>query len=140
MFMPDVNVLVYAHREDSDHHQHDAAWLIHLVTGDQPFALSELVLSGFVRVVTNRRIFRDPSPIGAALEFVEQLIARPTCRLVRPGPRHLRIFLALCRDLELTGGLVADAYHAALALEHGCTWITNDTDFARFGDLRWETP
>lgn len=140
MLMPDVNVLVYAHREDTDHHEHNARWVTRVATGEQPFAISELVLSGFLRVVTNRRIFRDPSSLDAALGFVGELIARPTCRLVRPGPRHLGLFLVLCRDLGLGGGLVADAYHAALALEHGCTWITNDTDFARFPGLAWATP
>jgi hypothetical protein len=140
MLMPDVNVLVYAHREDTDAHVPNASWLSAAATGDQPFAVSELVVSGFLRVVTNRRIFRDPSPISTALEFLDQLLARPTCRLVRPGPRHLYLFLDLCRDLNLQGGLVADAYHAALALEHGCTWVTNDTDFARFPGLSWMAP
>lgn len=140
MLMPDVNVLVYAHREDTDHHLHNAQWITRVATGEQPFALSELVISGFLRIVTNRRIFQEPSTLATALEFVEQLRARPTCRLVRPGARHLGIFVALCRDLGLAAGLVADAYHAALAIEHGCTWITNDTDFARFPALSWATP
>lgn len=140
MLMPDVNVLVYAHREDTDHHDRNASWVSRTATGDQPFALSELVLSGFIRVVTNRRIFREPSSTADALAFVEQLTARPTCRLVRSGPRQLGIFLDLCRDLDLAAGLVADAYHAALAIEHGCTWVTNDTDFARFAGLTWATP
>jgi uncharacterized protein len=140
MLMPDVNVLVYAHRSDSDHHERNARWLTTAATGDQPFGLSELVVSGFLRVVTNRRVFREPSSMLVALEFVEQLLARPTCRMVRAGPRHLQIFFELCRELDLAAGLVADAYHAALAIEHGCTWVTNDTDFARFATLSWSRP
>lgn len=138
--MPDVNVLVYAHRVDLDAHALNAKWLTKVATGLEPFALSELVLSGFVRVVTNRRIFREPSTIDLALEFVDQLVTRPGCRRVRPGTRHLGIFVDLCRSGGLVAGLVADAYHAALAIEHGCTWVTNDTDFARFRALRWATP
>lgn len=137
--MPDVNVLVYAHREDSEHHDRHARWLVERATSDSPFALSELVISGFVRVVTNRRIFSRPSTLDEALAFVSALLARPSCRLVRPGERHLEIFLALCRRTQATGGLVSDAYHAALAIEQGCTWVTNDTDFARFPDLDWRT-
>lgn len=140
MFMPDVNVLVYAHRGDVGQHEQNARWLTQLATSAEPFGLSELVVAGFVRVVTNRRIFREPTPTTMALEFVSELKIRPTCRLLRPGPRHLEIFLGLCGDLALEGGLVADAYHAALALEHGCTWVTNDTDFARFSELRWQLP
>jgi hypothetical protein len=78
--------------------------------------------------------------VGEALDFVDELIARPTCRLVRPGPRHLGIFTSLCRDHRASGGFVADAYHAALAIEYGCTWVTYDTDFARFEVLEWRTP
>jgi hypothetical protein len=140
MLMPDVNVLVHAHREDTDHHERNAAWVTRAATGVQPFALSELVVAGFLRVVTNRRIFREPSSSRLALEFIDELVRRPVCRLVRPGPRHFEIFLELCRVHALVGGLVADAYHAALALEHGCTWLTNDTDFARFEGLAWTTP
>lgn len=140
MWLPDVNVLVYAHRSDTEHHAKSANWLSGVAEGDGPFALSELVISGFIRVVTNRRVFRVASPTDSALEFVAELTRRPTCRLVRPGPRHLEIFLGLCRRHTLAGGLVADAYHAALAIEAGCTWVTYDTDFARFEGLTWSTP
>jgi toxin-antitoxin system PIN domain toxin len=140
MLMPDVNVLVYAHRADTDAHTAHAAWLTSLASGSEPFALSELVLQGFVRVVTNPRIFVGPSTIERALAFVAEVRARPGCRMVRPGPRHFDIFLDLCTRVRATGGLVADAYHAALAIEHGCEWVTNDTDYARFPGLRWRTP
>jgi toxin-antitoxin system PIN domain toxin len=138
--MPDVNVLVFAHRGDVDQHASNAAWVKMLATADEPFALSELVLQGFLRVVTNRRIFVRPSTLAEALSFVDELLRQPTCRLVRPGDRHWAIFVTLCRQAAATGGLIADAYHAALAIEHGCEWITNDTDFARFPGLRWSTP
>lgn len=138
--MPDVNVLVYAHRGHLHQHAAAAAWLKALATSAQAFALSELVIAGVIRVVTNPRIFSSPSTIDEALEFLEELIARPTCRLLRPGPRHLGIFTSLCREHRATGGLAADAYHAALAIEYGCTWVSYDTDFARFTALDWRTP
>lgn len=138
--MPDVNVLVYAHRADLDRHPPAAHWVQATATGEQPFALSELVVAGFLRVVTNRRVFEGPSTVEEALAFVEELTKRPTCRLLRPGPRHLSIFAGLCRAYSCSGGLVADAYHAALAIEHGCTWVTYDTDFARFKELDWRVP
>jgi toxin-antitoxin system PIN domain toxin len=140
MVMPDVNVLVYAHREDTPEHDEHAAWLSRIADGDEPFALSEPALQGFVRVVTNPRIFVRPSTLDEALAFVDELRRRPTCHLFRPGPRHWDIFVNLCRRAAATGGLVADAYHAAVAIEHGCEWVTNDTDFARFPGLRWRLP
>jgi predicted nucleic acid-binding protein len=59
---------------------------------------------------------------------------------LRAGERHFAIFEKLCRDSDARGSLVADAYLAALAIEHGCTWITNDRDYARFERLDWRTP
>ena len=140
MLMPDVNILVYAHRADTVEHRDHARWVSQLATGDEPFALSELVLHAFMRVVTNRRIFGRPSSFDDALAFVDELRRRPTCHLLRPGPRHWDIFIALCQRAHATGGLIADAYHAAVAIEHGCEWVTNDTDFARFPGLRWRPP
>jgi hypothetical protein len=140
MLLPDVNVLVYAHRPDSVNHPAYARWLTDLVTGREPFGLSELVASGFLRVVTSRRIFREPTPPLLARQYLDQLIARPGCRLLRPGPQHLSIFRELCDVTGAAGAFVADVYHAALAIEHGCEWVTSDGDFARIPGLRWRHP
>ena len=40
----------------------------------------------------------------------------------------------------LGGKLIPDAYLAALALEHGCEFISTDKDFRRFPGLRWRHP
>lgn len=141
MLLPDVNVLIYAHREDSTpDHSHYARWLTDLATGSEPFALSVLTLSGLVRIVTNPQIFRSPSTLDQAFEFIGELRRRPRARIVGPGPDHLSIFEELCRHASATGKLVADAQHAAVAVEHGCTLVTTDADFDRFPDLRWQHP
>ncbi len=141
MLLPDVNVLVYAHRSDScEEHTAYAAWLTRLATGHEPFALSSLALGGVIRIVTNRRIFRRPSTLDEAFAFISELTARPNARLVHPGPAHLEIFEELCRRSGATGKLVADAQHAAVAVEHGCTLVTTDSDFDRFPELRWRHP
>lgn len=138
MQMPDVNVLVYAHREESPEHVRHAARVTALATGPEPFALSELVLQGFIRVVTNPRIFNPPSTTQQAFEFVDSLTELPGCVIIRPGPNHWKIFRRLCEVGHLRGKIVADAAHAALAIESGCEWLTADTDFARFAPLlRW---
>jgi toxin-antitoxin system PIN domain toxin len=139
MLMPDVNILVYAHREEAVAHARYAKWLTDLARGSEPFALSESVLHGFVRVVSNPRIFDPPSTSGVAFKFLEALIERPGCSLIRPGPDHWSIFRQLCETARLKGKLVADAAHAALAIESGCEWVSADTDFARFTPLlRWQ--
>lgn len=139
MRLPDVNVLVYAHREETQDHTRYAEWLWGLAVGPEPFALSEPVLHGFIRVVTNPRIFDPPSTVNQAFRFLDALLARPTCTLLRPGPGHWDIFRELCQQPGVRGKLVADAAHAALAIETGCEWITADTDNARFAPtLRWQ--
>ncbi len=141
MLLPDVNVLIYAHVEDStpDHPEY-ARWITDVATGPEPFALSVLVLAGFVRVVTNPRVFDPPSTLDQSFAFVSSLLERPTARIVGPGPDHLGIFERLCRESGATGKLVADAQHAAIAMEHGCTLVTTDADFGRFPGLRWQHP
>ncbi len=140
MVLPDVNVLVYAHREDSPHHAGCRAWLEAVVNGDEAFGLSELVLSGFVRVVTHPKVFAVPTPLADALQFTEQLRGLPHCMPVAPGRRHWDIFCRLCVEAGAKGNLVPDAYLAAMAIEAGCEWVTTDRDFSRFGGLRWRHP
>ena len=141
MLLPDVNVLIYAHRVDSTtEHAKYAAWLTRLATGAEPFALSTLVLAGFVRIVTNRRIFSPPTPAEIAFEFLHELISRPNARVVSPGRNHIQVWQDLCLTSGATGKLVADAQHAAVAIEHGCTLVTTDADFDRFRGLRWQHP
>ena len=140
MVLPDVNVLVYAHREDALHHAGCREWVESMVNGDEAYGLSELVLSGFLRVVTHPKVFAKPSPLAAALEFTEQLRGRPNCVPVAPGRRHWDIFCGLCVEAGAKGNLVSDAYLAAMAIESGCEWVTTDRDFSRFKGLRWRHP
>jgi len=141
MLVLDVNVLIYAHRTDScaDHTSY-ADWLTEVATGFEPFALSSLALSGLVRITTNPRVFRRPSTLDEVFAFIQELVARPNARVIHPGPRHLEIFEDLCRRSGATAKLAADAQHAAVAVEHGCTLITTDSDFDRFPGLRWRHP
>jgi uncharacterized protein len=138
--LPDVNVLVYAHRQDALHHVRYRDWLENVINGDEAYGLSELVLSGFVRVATHPKVFAKPSALPDALAFARQLRGRPNCVSVGPGLRHWEIFCALCAGAGAKGNLVPDAYLAAMAIESGCEWITTDRDFSRFKGLRWRHP
>ncbi|WP_420439833.1 type II toxin-antitoxin system VapC family toxin [Candidatus Palauibacter sp.] len=141
MLLPDVNVLIYAHIDGSTpEHDAYAKWVTRMATGPEPFALSVLVLSGFIRIVTNARAFDPPSTLDEAFAFVSSLTERPNARIIGPGPEHMGIFERLCRAAGATGKLVADAKHAAVAMEHGCTMVSADADFGRFPELRWQHP
>lgn len=136
MVLLDVNVLVYAHRKDSRHHRPYLRWLENLANSDHAFGLSDLVLSGFLRVVTHPRVFTPPSTMAQALAFAQELRDQPNCTHIAPGPRHWEIFLRLCQTSEIKGNLVPDAFLAALAIESGSEWATADRDYHRFPNLR----
>ena len=140
MQLIDVNVLVYAFRTDAPNHEVYREWVQQLVNGHTTFAVSDLVLSGFLRVVTHPRLFSPPTPLPNALEFVEILRSQPTATVIGPGDRHWTIFLDLCRAASARGNLIPDAYLAALAIESGSEFITTDRDYARFPNLRWRHP
>ena len=140
MLLTDVNVLVYAHREDAADHERYKAWLEEVVNGAEAFAMADIVCSGFLRIVTHPSVFVPPSPLDDALAFVEAIRAQPNCVVVAPGQRHWEIFRELCRSSGVRGNLVPDAYLAALAIESGSEWITTDGDYGRFAGLRWRRP
>ncbi|MGE0491225.1 MAG: type II toxin-antitoxin system VapC family toxin [Vulcanimicrobiota bacterium] len=140
MLLPDINALIYAHRSDGPEHELFREWLVSLVTSPSPFGMSDFVMTGFVRIVTNRRIFSEPTPRPVAVGFLEELLGRANCVLVLPGARQWPLTVRLCEEADITGSMVSDAYLAALAIDHGCELVTTDSDFARFPGLRWSHP
>ena len=140
MYLMDVNVLVYAHREDSSDHDSYRRWLDDVMNGDQAYGVSDQVLAGFLRVVTHPSIFDPPSSSEDALAFASGLREQSNAVIVRPGPRHWEIFTNLCRESGAKGNLIPDAFFAALAMESGNEWVTTDRGFSRFSGLQWSHP
>ncbi len=140
MILADVNVLVYALRSDAPQHSASKNWLESVVHGDSRYGVSPLALSAVVRITTNRRAFPDATPVAEVFAFCERLLRAPNAVTVEPGASHWRIFERLCRGNGVVGPLVSDAWYAALAIEHGCVFVTFDRDFARFPGLEWREP
>jgi len=137
VILPDVNVLVYAFRSDAENHSAYRAWLEDIVNGEQAYGMSPQVLASVIRITTHPRIFAHPDRREDAVAFAATLLEQPHCQIIQPGSRHWRIFTRLCQSADAYGNLVQDAWLAALAIESGCEWITNDRDFARFDGLQW---
>jgi toxin-antitoxin system PIN domain toxin len=136
----DVNVLVYAHRTDAPNHDRFRDWLASQVNSDIAYGMADIVLSGFIRIVTHPHVFQEPTPLETALTFAADVRDRPNCIIVHPGERHWEILTRLCSQAQVRGNMVADAYLAALAVVSGSEWITTDRDYARFPGLRWRHP
>ena len=140
MILPDVNVLVYAFRADSDRHSEYKAWLESQISGSAAYGIASQVLASVARICRHPHIFAKPSARQEVFAFCRVLLEQPNATVIVPGERHWSIFEGLCEEAKAAGNLVRDAWFAALAIESGCEWITSDRDYARFRGLKWRPP
>ncbi len=140
MILPDVNLLVYAVDETSSFHVAANAWLNDALSRTDPVGFCYPTVLGFVRLVTNRRVFSNPLGLEEAIEFVDRCLEQPNAVIVVPTPRHWPLVKDLLQSSGTAGNLTTDAHIAALALEHGYTVYSNDADFGRFPNVNWVNP
>ena len=140
MILVDANILLYA--EDSLHTRHQQArmWWDGQLSGTGVVCLCWTVLSAFIRIGTNPRVFESPLSLEQALVRIQSWLDQPCTRVVRPTERHWTVFKQVLTDGQATANLVTDAHLAALAIEHGCELASTDSDFARFPKLKWKNP
>ena len=140
MILPDVNLLVYAHDETSKHHARARQWWENQLNGQRLVGLSWAVVLGFIRLLTNPRIFRNPYSPQEILAIVGTWLEQPHVRIIHPSDRHFSLFAGLIENIGTAGNLTTDAHLAALAIERGLILQTTDADFARFPGLKWKNP
>ncbi len=140
MILPDVNLLIYAYNQDAPFHSAAKAWWEHCLSGTEPVGLAWVVLLGFVRLMSSRRVLLEPMAAGAAIGHCRAWLAQPNTRILAPGPTHLDVLANLLGGPSIGANLVTDAHLAALAIEHQAELHSNDSDFARFSGLRWRNP
>jgi len=136
----DVNVWIYAHREETEKHKQYRAFVESVLVNDSAYGVSPHVLSSFLRIVTHPKVFDPPTPLEIAIQFANEILLQPDVVVVSPGSRHWDIFIELCKSVEAKGNLIPDAYFAAMVIESGCTWVSADRDYARFPNLVWKHP
>ena len=141
MILPDVNVVVYAYKREEQLHARYADWLNEAVAGAEAVALVDVVLTGFLRIVTNPRIYSDPAPLSDALSFVTALRAAGPTQVIHGTAATWEQFAAFAdADRLLRGNLVPDAWLAAIAVTAGARIATADAGFSRFEGLEWYDP
>jgi toxin-antitoxin system PIN domain toxin len=140
MILVDANLLLYAEDSEANLHAAARAWWDEQLSGDDPVCLCWTVLTAFVRVGTNPRVYQRPLTIPEAVERVESWLGQPCVRIIHATGRHLEVFGQLLAAGQATANLVPDAHLAALAIEHGCVLCSTDSDFARFPGLTWKNP
>lgn len=140
MKLVDANVLLYAVNESTPKHKQSRAWLDGALNGTEPVAFAWIALLAFLRLSTKPGLFPKPLPVDEALDRVEAWTTRPPSVVVEPTSRHLAVLAGILDQTGTGGNLVSDAHLAALAVEHGATIVTYDSDFARFPGVRFEAP
>ncbi|MGH9181055.1 MAG: type II toxin-antitoxin system VapC family toxin [Acidimicrobiales bacterium] len=140
MILLDINLLVYALDTSSTFHERAQRWLEAQLSGDETVAFAWQVILGFVRLSTQGRFFAAPLSAVEAFDVVTTWLAQPNVIVLQPGRDHGSRVRDLLVGAGAAGNMTNDAHLAALAIEHGATLASCDSDFARFAGLRWRNP
>lgn len=140
MILPDANLILYAHIKDFPQHQASKAWLEKTLAEGEIVALAWQVITAFVRIGTNPKLFKFPMAIKQVENRLGALFALPNIKVVSPTDKHWQIFLKLLKETNAAGNLVMDAHLAALAIEHSARLASSDDDFKLFADLDYFNP
>ena len=140
MILVDVNLLVYAWDSAAMDHVAARDWPDAQLSGGTRVGLPWESTLGFLRIVTNARIFAHPATIGHAWRQVQEWLNCDNVWIPAAGAQHNAVLSELLRNLGGGPNLIPDAHLAALAIEHGLTLYSSDGDFARFQNLRWSNP
>ena len=130
---PDVNVLVAAFRADHTHHAAASSWLHQArrtcLAGRTSLTLLPVVVAGFLRLVTNSRVFVQPDAVEDAVAFIDALLASPGVEWPAQQVNTWPLLRGKLLARALVGNLVTDAWIAALVEAHGEHLVTFDRDF-----------
>lgn len=136
----DANILLFATDEASPFHEQALGWLADQLRGPRRVGFPWQTLSAFLRLSTHPRIGPRPLSPEEAWAQVEDWLAVDVAWIPGPTERHAEVLRSLVLSYQLRGNLISDAQLAALAVEHGLTIYSADTDFARFREIEWENP
>lgn len=140
MILADANLLVYAKFADMPQHPDARRWLEERLNSRARFGLPWASAVAFLRLSTNPRLFRRPLTMSAAWQQVEEWLRHPRVWVPRPTEEHATVLGGLLDSSRASANLVPDAHLAAIAIEHGLTLCSADSDFARFPGLKWLNP
>ena len=141
MIAVDTNILVYAHRRDSEWHEKAAQTIAELAVRSEPWAVAWPCFHEFLAIVTHPRIYDPPTPIEKALEQVEIWRESPSLRVIGELAAHWKELKEIISSGRIAGGAVHDARVAAICLEHGVREVwTADRDFTRIKGIIVKNP
>ena len=140
MILPDANLILYAYIKDFPQHLASKAWLENALADGEEIGLTWQVITAFVRIGTNPKLFKKPMSIAQVEARLNALFAHPNVKLIVPTKKHWQIFRKLLKDSNAAGNLVMDAHLAALAIEYNARLASTDNDFKIFAELNYFNP
>src|SRR5258707_641693 len=135
MILVDANLLIYAIDQESVHHAKAHAWVEQILSETTPVGIAWIVVLAFLRITTLKRLTRNALSPERAIAYVDSWLAMPHVSLILPGEQHWPILRNLLQVSGTSGNLTSDAHLAALAIEHGYTVFSADSDFQRFAGV-----
>ena len=139
MLVPDVNVLIYAFHSSSPEHVAARSWLEGALTRRETVAILDVVATGFLRIMTNPRLFAEPLEPSQAMAAITAVLSAPNAVLLRAGESTWGIFGELVELHKLRAHDIPDAWIAAAVMSEEATLLSDDTGFGRFRELQWVT-
>jgi toxin-antitoxin system PIN domain toxin len=137
----DTNLLVYAHREDSEFHEAAKGVVESLRHRAAPWAIPWPCLHEFIAIATHPGIYQPASTLAEALGFVDALCAAAQLHLLAESPGYFEKLRALATAARLKGPRIHDARVAALCLHHGVRELWSaDRDFSAFPQIKVHNP
>ena len=141
MIAIDTNILVYAHREESEWHERAAAAVAELAESAREWAIPWPCLHEFVAIATHPRIFRTPTPLDLAVAQVDAWLESPSLVVLSENDEYLAAFREVVLESRVTGARIHDARVAALCLSHGISELWSaDRDFTLFRRVKLRNP
>lgn len=139
MIVPDVNILIYAFHSSSPGHAAARSWLEGALTRRETVAILDVVATGFLRMMTNPRLFSEPLEPAQAMAAIEAVLGAPNAVFLRAGESTWGIFGELVELHKLRAHDIPDAWIAAAVMSEEATLLSDDTGFGRFRELQWVT-
>ena len=136
----DANILLYAVDQRSRQHDVAVAWLTEQLNGPRRVGIPWQSLTAFLRISTHPRASESPLTPNEAWSHVADWLAADPVWTPAPTERHAEVLGGLIATHEVRGNLIPDVDLVALAIEHGLTICSADSDFARFTEVRWTNP
>lgn len=141
LYLLDSNILVYAEMDGMPEHKAASVWLTEaLADGRSRILVTETSVLSFLRISTNKKVFKPPLTFDRAAFFVEKFLGHSNVQIFRPQPEHFIGVADFMKKHNFGGKLVMDAHLAVVAMSTGAVLVTRDGDFNNIPYLKTLDP